>query len=386
MNTLRILPVALAGLMALTSATVKIENTLPFDRTGEMTSLPLAEVKKKVKGDFVITNGAGTEIPYQITSDETVIFPVTVGANASTTYSIKPGKPAPVTPRCYGRLFPEHKDNFSWENDRAAFTAYGPALQNSGERGFGYDMWTKSVDTLVLEDRYAYSIHPDKKLRRSLHKDYGNGGDPYIVASTLGGGTAALLDSKGAIIFPWCWIEQEVLDNGPLRLKVRLTYRPVEIEGTKDVVETRVITLDAGSNLNRTEVTYSGLTEPRDVATGLVVHQQNPYAYSFDTAKQYIAYTDSTDNPRNGNGVIYVGAVMPEQVESFRYLPIAEPTRDALGHILAVSRYNPGKPYTYYWGSAWSKNPTAPASPAEWDLYLSRYADCLANPLKTTLK
>ncbi|MBD5267588.1 MAG: DUF4861 domain-containing protein [Bacteroides sp.] len=386
MKKIALIAMAAIGMMC-NAATIKVENPLDFERAGELAEVPLKNVKSQVKGDFVILDSNNKEVPYQITYDDLVVFPVTVGAKSSVVYTLKSGKPAPVKPVVHGRLFPEHKDNFSWENNRACFTAYGPALQDNGERGFGYDMWTKSVtDSLVLELRYKASIDPDKKKRQSLHKDYGNGGDPYIVANTLGGGTAALLDSKGDIIFPWCWKEQEVLQDGPLRFTVRLTYRPVTIEGEEGVVESRLITCDANSCLNRTEVSYKGLKEPRRVANGIVVHQQNPYAYSFDTAKQYIAYTDSTDNTKNGNGVIYIGAVVPEPVETICYKPVAEPARDALGHILTVSEYVPGKDYVYYWGSVWEKNPYAPANPSEWDLYLARYSDCLKNPLKVTVK
>lgn len=383
--TLIALPIALASIACTPHAQLKVDNPLDVDRTGEMVEVPLESVRAKVSGEFAMFDAAGTEIPYQITSDSLLIFQATVPAGGSSTYTVKAGTPSPVIPRVHGRMFPEHKDNMGWENDLAAYTAYGPALQNSGERGYGYDLWTKCVDTLVLESRYAYSIHPDKKQRRSMHKDFGNGMDPYIVASTLGGGTAALLDSIGDIIFPWCWLDQEVTDDGPLRFKVYLTYRPATIEGVENVVEKRVITLDAGSNLNRTEVTYEGLDKPRKVATGIVVHQQNPEGYYIDLDNRFMAYADSTDNPANGNGVIYAGAVMPYPVDSIGFKPIKEPTRDATGHILAVSDYIPGQPYIYYWGSAWSKNPTGPANPEEWNATLKGYADRIAQPMTVTV-
>ena len=41
-----------------------------------------------------------------------------------------------------GRQYPERLDDVAWENDRAAYRAYGPALQEKGERAFGYDIWT----------------------------------------------------------------------------------------------------------------------------------------------------------------------------------------------------------------------------------------------------
>lgn len=359
---------------------VTVSNSLPFDREGEMAQLPVGELKSSLrKSGFVVTDPAGNEVPYQLTSDSLLIFLASVAANASAVYTVKPGTPAPVKPRVYGRFFPEHKDNMNWENDKAAYTAYGPALQARGERGFGYDVWTKNVDTLVLELRYKLATK-----KKSMHKDHGNGMDAYIVANTLGGGTAALLDDSGEIIFPWCWKEYEILDNGPLRFSVRLTYNPLKAEEDTAVVETRLITLDQGSNFNRTEVRYDGLSRPRRVAPGIVVHKQNPREFGFNAKEGWMAYVDSTDNPRNGNGVIYLGAVAP--ADSIIYKPVSEPARDADAHLLAVSEYKPGDTLTYLWGSAWSKNPTAPADTDEWKEFMRRAAACFRNPLKTSVK
>lgn len=359
---------------------VTVSNPLPFDREGEMAQVPVKELKSSLRSKgFVVIDPAGNEVPYQLTSDSLLIFPTAVAANGSAVYTIKPGTPAPVKARVYGRFFPEHKDNMNWENDKAAYTAYGPALQARGERGFGYDVWTKNVDTLVLELRYKLATQ-----KKSMHKDHGNGMDAYIVANTLGGGTAALLDDQGEIIFPWCWKEYEILDNGPLRFTVRLTYNPLKAEEDEAVVETRVITLDQGSNFNRTELRYDGLSRPRRLAPGIVIHQQNPREFGFDAKQGWMAYVDSTDNPRNGNGVIYLGAVAP--ADTIIYKPVREPARDAEGHILAISEYKPGDTYTYFWGSAWSKNPTAPANTEEWREMMRHTAACFRNPLKISVK
>ena len=59
------------------------------------------------------------------------------------------------------------------------------------------------------------------------------------------------------IIYPWCYKTQEVLDNGPLRFTVKLEFNPLAVKGDTAVVETRLITLDAGSHLHRTALTNS---------------------------------------------------------------------------------------------------------------------------------
>lgn len=129
----------------------------------------------------------------------------------------------------------------------------------------------------------------------------------YAVGPTLGGGTAALLDSAGNIVYPYCYESYEILDNGPLRFTVSLRYAPLSVDGDSAVIEERMISLDKGSWLNRTSVTYTGLRHDVCVAPGIVIHRQNPEGYTL--ANGYMSYADSTENSANGNGVIFVGVV-----------------------------------------------------------------------------
>ena len=138
------------------------------------------------------------------------------------------------------------------------------------------------------------------------------GMDVYAVGPTLGGGTAALLDSVGEIVYPYCYEGYEVLENGPLRFSVKLTYGPIKVDGDSAVVETRVISLDRGSWLNRTTVSYSGLSADKRVAPGIVVHRQNPEGYHLDVENGFMSYADLTENAEAGNGTIFVGIVSPD--------------------------------------------------------------------------
>ena len=88
-----------------------------------------------------------------------LIFPASVKGDASAVYTIAEGTPQPVDVVACGRQYPERLDDVAWENDRAAYRAYGPALQEKGERAFGYDIWTKYNTTEpVVEARYAGEI------------------------------------------------------------------------------------------------------------------------------------------------------------------------------------------------------------------------------------
>lgn len=386
-----------------TDFTVTVTNDLSFDRT-EMVEVPISEVAKKVQlideEQYIVLDAEGNQVAYQITYDDNLLFPANVKAGDKAVYTVAVGEPIEAEPLVYGRHYPERVDDIAWENDRTAYRAYGPALQAKGERAFGYDAWVKRVPGLVVEQRYANELNPDTqaeiaRLRKerkydeanelyhsvSYHVDHGNGLDCYKVGPTLGCGTAALMQGD-AILYPYCWKEYEILENGPLRFTVKLTYNPLVV-GKDSVVETRIISLAQGSQLNKTVVSYAGLSKAAPVATGLVIHPENPTAYVLEGDKGYIAYADLTDNVNNGNGIIYVGAVMPEKVTEAKAQMFADKEakeRGASGHVLAISNYKPNTEYTYYWGSGWSKYGFD--SMEAWTIYLDRYAQSVRNPLK----
>lgn len=349
--------------------TVTVTNPLTVARGQEMAETDASDLLKEFPAGFIILDGACKEVPYQITYDNKLVFPVDMAASQSLQFRIVAGAPRPVKARVHGRCFPEHKDNMNWENDKSAYVAYGPALRRLNEHSYGYDIWTKSVDSLVIEDRNVLELRGI-----SLHKDQGNGMDVYIVSSTLGGGAPAILDKDGYPVYPWTWESYRVLDNGPLRFTVELTY-PYE----NGAAERRIITLDAGSYLNRSLVKYQGLKPGTEVAAGIVVHQQNPDGYKMDQAQGWMSYTDLTEDAAAGNGKILVGVVAPGSKMSYK--PVRKEAMHAVGHILAAEPYDPATGFTYWWGSAWDKG----NHPADWNAYLRQFSENVTNPLIITL-
>lgn len=367
--------------------TVTVTNSLHIDREGEMVEVSMAEVSIRLQlpdtAQVVVLDENGMEVPSQITYDGMLIFPVSIKGNASVVYTIAEGIPQPVEVSACGRQYPERLDDMAWENDRTAYRTYGPALQERGDRAFGYDIWTKSVSDMVVEDRY------DGELNRhvSYHVDHGNGMDCYAVGPTLGGGTAALFPDS-TIVYPYCYKECDILDNGPLRFTARLVYHPQVVKSDSAVVETRIISLDKGAQLNKTVVSFENLQETTPVVAGIVLHKQNPDGYGFDANAGYIAYADSTENASNNNGVIYVGAVFPAHLKGAFIRLFSEEERKerggALGHVLALSEYEPGSEYVYYWGSGWSKYGFE--TDTDWIGYLEKYAQQVRNPLLVSVK
>lgn len=396
------------------SLQVTVNNSLNVNRSGELVEISMEEVSKRLKlkdtTQFIVVDEAENQVPYQLTYDGNLIFPTEVTAGSSTTYTIKVGVPKEelFEAAVYGRKYPERVDDVAWENDLTAYRTYGPALQANGERAFGYDVWLKRVPELVVEERYEMELNPATKaaidsLRQigkkddanalyqsvSYHVDHGNGLDCYKVGPTLGGGAAALLVND-EIVYPYCYVgEPEILENGPLRFTVKLTYGPTAIKGDSSVVETRIISLDKGSQMNKTVITYNGLTAPSPVAAGIVIHPENPEAYVLNADDGYVTYTDLTDNIHNDNGEIYLGVVFPEEMKEATTVLFSEEESKtlrggAIGHVLAVTEYQPNTEFTYYWGSGWNKYNFTDA--ATWNNYVAEFALKVRNPLNIQVK
>ena len=401
---------------------VTVKNPISIDRNGEMVEVALEVVKSRMgTTNVIVTDADGREIPSQQTQEGLLIWQVGVGGNASSVYYIKKGSPSTTYDnKVFGRKFPERADDMAWENDLVAFRCYGPQLQKNGEKAYGYDIWNKRTDKLVVEERYASELSAETAaqiaaLRAegkndeaddlynsvSYHVDHGTGMDCYKVGPTLGAGATALLtyDTK-EIIYPYCYESCEVLDNGPLRFTVKLVYEKKEYnygEGIapENVQETRIITLDAGSQMNRVRVSYDGLSRTVPAAVGIVVHPENPNAFVLSNEKGYMGYEDLGDPnqykekyraTQNADfGKIYVGAVFKKETTGMVYQPL-EGVSGTSGHILGLTEVGPWRQLTYYFGSGWSRNPaTSFSSLTDWEAYLSNFAQQVKNPLEIVM-
>ena len=384
------------------TVTVTVTNPLAMERSNEMVEVSMETVTDRLgladTAQIVVLNADGQQVPYQITYDGKVIFPAAIAAGGTATYTIQTGTPEAFDVKACGRCYPERMDDMAWENDLVAFRAYGPALQAKGERGFGYDLFTKYNTTEpMLEAMYAKELDKETLAKiaelkktdpkaaaelsreRSYHIDHGYGMDCYAVGPTLGAGVAALMVND-TIIYPWCYKNQEILDNGPLRFTVKLEFTPLTVKGDSTVVETRLITLDAGSHLNKTVVSYSNLKETLPIVAGIVLHEPDG-AVVADAANGYITYVDPTTGPDNGK--IFMGAAVPAVVEDAKTVLFSEKEKkernNADGHVLAVSDYEPGSEYVYYWGFAWDKADIKTAD--AWNRYMADFAQKVRNPL-----
>lgn len=383
---------------AMQQAIIVVSNPTSTPRT-ELISLSMSEVKAKLgnanpkKGEaYIVKNKRGQQIGSQITHDGLLLIDANVRPHGSATYFVSIGKPYKQKVYATGALYKIRKDDIAWENDRCAYRVYGPALQKTGERSFGTDIWVKNTPDTVVYERYIKDMNGnikgdkmDAKVRdilTSFHLDHGNGLDPYRVGATLGLGAPSLMVGKNQVL-PYCYKDYRILDNGPLRFTVELTYNPSTVGDMKNVVEHRIISLDKGSNFNKMTVWYDGLTTPTDFATGFPIHEEDTETKTF--AKDYVSYADPTDNVEVNNSQVFVGVLFPEGIDHTYYQLFDKKHDGATGHALGLKRgLKNQEKYSYYFGAAWSKYDVR--SYAEWQIRIKDYLDALKTPLQVEVK
>jgi hypothetical protein len=290
-------------------------------------------------------------------------------------------------------------------------------------------MFCKKTPKLVLQRWYAmqcdeqmWATHRKmvraghKKLAEemynsvfSYHVDHGEGMDQYSVGSTMGAGAVAYMtpcddkncavkapkgsknsatqaangDEKSASKAPRLhytgpFTSQEVVDSGPLRLTVRLTYGS----------DTRLLTIDAHSNMVKSTVLPNETTAGLTPVAGIAIHQDGK-EYSIDGA--FVAYEDA--------GGMLIGYYMPGGKAC--YAPLAKVTSGATGHVMLApmskkrhakkSASKGEKPVagemTYYFGSALTQyDGDNSTSMQQWKDYISAFAKQKENPLKVIIK
>ncbi|MEN6588760.1 MAG: DUF4861 family protein [Proteiniphilum sp.] len=330
--------------------TLHVQNPGSMDRQNEMVEVAWKDIRQHLSlpenQTIIVTDSIGGQVPYQLVTNGsdsvlTLIFPVTLAAGQSAVFQISAGVPEPVQPMVYGRLVPERKDDFAWENNRTAFRVYGPALKATGEISNGMDFWAKRTDSLIIDKWYQN----DLSGVASYHEDHGEGLDFYKVGRTLGLGMTAPVDHD-TLCLGENFVTAEILDHGPLRITFKLTYAPY-MAGAHQVTETRIISLDAYSLFNKVTHIFETDTTELTVATGIVMPEENPEENAANTTfgdhTGIIAYKNPTDEV---NGTIYTAAIHPGGFESTQVLA---------GHFAGLNSIASGEPYLTYVGGGWSK-------------------------------
>ncbi len=365
---------ALLAVISPLNAEIIVSNPSSLPRTNETIELKWAVVQSQTKlkdgQQVIVLDAAGKEIPSQVVFEgkktpQKLIFQVILAPKKSTKFTLKTGTPQAYPQKAYGRFVQERKDDYAWENDRVAFRAYGPALVKVDGPSNGFDFWCKRAEKMVINERYKNDIAGTA----SYHEDHGDGLDCYKVGRTLGAGAMAPY-TNNTLWLASNFVKQETLDNGPLRTTVRLTYAAFNVNGDSTITEARIISLDAGSQLNKITEIYGNVKAVMPVVAG-IVKRDGADSVAYNAQKGYAAYME----PATKDGIIYMALVLPRAWKSVK----AEK-----GHILAETVYTPKTKLVYFSGAGWNKwgFPTRKS----WVKYVQDFAQKLREPLNIIVK
>lgn len=339
--------------------------------------LPAQDMMKKLGAPgFYVADSEGNEIPSQLTYDGKIIFTADVAPGESKKFTLFPSDSVrSYTATVAGDFYPKRRDDVAFENELVGFRLYGPGTQRAGERSYGYDLFLKHpTDELIVPELYALETDDatwarvdslrriDPKLADeyvdsfSYHIDHGKGMDCYAVGSTLGAGVAAILVND-SIAFPWCYETAQILDNGPLRFTLAMTFPPKTIGSAENVVEKRLLSLDSRQHLNTAKVWYEGLDGEKIIVTGFPLRDDSEVIQ--DKEKGIITYADPTQGPDNGKAM--VGVVLGAAPDSIIFRE---------GHALLSRKLAPADTLSYKWGFAWDR--TDITTLPEWKDYLDK--------------
>jgi hypothetical protein len=359
-----ILPI---GILAQTKATITIQNNSVLERKEAVVAIKWETILSRYPQidttNFVVINQATKkQVPFQLehrglSSIQNLLVQVNAKAKASLILLIQKGKPETFAAKTYARFVPERKDDFAWENDKIAFRAYGKALEKKEGDAYGFDVWVKRTDKMVINERYKLG---------NYHIDSGNGMDYYHVGFTLGAGNMAPYVND-TIRYSGNYSQWKILDNGPLRSTFQLTFDTWDTGGIK-VKATKIISLDVGSQLNRIENTYTfDGTKPMNVVVGLSKRSETG-VISLNEQQGIMGYWEPTFGE---NGTTGVGSILTTPVKNM----FVDNTQ-----IVAKTTVINNEPIMYYTGAAWNKAGKI-TDAKQWFNYLDDFYQQVKNPL-----
>ncbi|HEX3024240.1 MAG TPA: DUF4861 family protein [Chitinophagaceae bacterium] len=356
------------------SKTIFIENTSNINRSKEIVSIGWQQIKKsfpeiQINHFKVIDAKTNKEIAYQAEYKgekeiQSLLLQISMLPKSTLSVKIIKAIPAKVPAKVYCRFVPERKDDLAWENDKCAYRVYGKALENfPNEMGLGNDVWVKRTDKLIINDRYK---------RNEYHIDHGDGLDYYHVGLTLGAG-GIMPYFNDSICYSKNFRQWKVLDNGPLRCSFKLSFDEWNCSG-KIISAEKIISLDAGSQLNKTEVIYNLKNDDSTLPVVVGIVKRKEAGIIFTNEQTGITgYWEPTDKI---DGTTGVGCLFETSVDN---------TTINNEQILTKLTVKNHQRFIYYFGAAWNKAGIITSS-QQWFDYLKKFQAIIQTPLIVSIK
>ena len=370
----KLLIASVAALPALSDAAqlaVTASNPLQLARasqTIELTAKQLAPIGEADLGKIHVKDSAGKEVMCQAVDTDfdahhkpdIIVFQSDFGPGEKKTFTVSTGGKQSFNRdqfKAFGRFVRERFDDFAWENDRIAHRTYGKGLETwAGEplTSSTIDIWSKRTPRMVINDWY---------LSDHYHLDTGEGADFYSAGKSRGCGGNGLWAADQL----WTsknFVNSRVLANGPIRVMFELDYEAFDVNGVK-VTETKRITLDAGSQLDRFQSFYKP-EKPGALVSGIGIKKFAGDQKEFDAARGALTVWQNMEKNVGKQGVAVI--VNPKSVE-----------KDAEGKLdhLILAKCDADNSITYWAGFAWDKAGRITSAEA-WKKYVEEFAQGLA--------
>ncbi|HET6231066.1 MAG TPA: DUF4861 family protein [Longimicrobiaceae bacterium] len=361
---------------------VRAQNTLAIERHDETLSFgwdALVRQLPALRPNLVrAVDATGVEVPVQVLDGDgdgrpdSLLVQQSFFPGETRELTIQTAAPAQKAATRVHAAYNTWRDDVAWENDRIAFRTYGMGLLKLEPTTItsGIDVWPKRTRAMVLDRWYE----EDEQKRGTYHVDRGEGADLYNVGRTLGAaGTAIWKDGK--LFRATNFRSHRILADGPIRGLIEVTYDAWDAAGTP-VTETKRITMDAGSNLYRSESVFRFDGAPLTLAMGTV---KRPFLVGSTSADQDWAWMSTwgpLEQAAHGTGDMGTAIILPKS-----RLAGNQETPD---HFLALTQIQSGVPIVFYAGAGWTSSRDFADAEAWWS-YLRDSAARLATPIKLTV-
>lgn len=97
---------------------IQVSNPIDLDRNNEFIEVPMQSLQAlalKANERFVVLDVENKQVPYQVTHDSLLIFPVSVASKGNAEYTVTKGIPDSIATISCGKYYPERLDDIAWE-------------------------------------------------------------------------------------------------------------------------------------------------------------------------------------------------------------------------------------------------------------------------------
>lgn len=362
--------------------TITIKNTLDIERTFETVELSKEFLKVEDLSNIGIKDVESglLQVTQAVDNDadgveDVLLFQPQMKPNSENTYqivSISEEQRPKAQNLCYSRFVPERTDDYAWENDKVAFRIFGPDAQRrfendleEGTLSSGVDAWLKRVKYPIINN--WYKKYTEKT--GSYHVDTGEGLDNFHVGKSRGVGGVAF--KKDSIYYvSKNFTKWRTITTGPIRTSFYVEYE-IWDAGGKQIIESKVISLDLGNNLSKFEVTIEGVDT---ISAGLTMHEKDGIVSSDET--NWMSYWEPHFDSELGMALLTKKDFFNGYEE---YNVATEDLSNAYLHLKVIN----GKTM-YYAGFGWKKSDQF-SSQEEWEHYLNDFTKRINNPLEVVI-